>query len=100
MKNKYIVLKEPEKFQYKETDIDLKLSEEEALVKIKKVGVCGTDYHAYRGNQPFFTYPRVLGHEIGLEVVQLQTESKDIEIGDRVSVSLTLAAEFVSPVER
>ena len=80
MKNKYIVLKEPENFQYKETDIDLKLSEEEALVKIKKVGVCGTDYHAYRGNQPFFTYPRVLGHEIGAEVVQLQTESKDIEI--------------------
>ena len=37
MKNKYIVLKEPEKFQYKETDIDLKLSEGEALVKIKKV---------------------------------------------------------------
>ena len=86
MKNKYIVLKEPEKFQCKETDLDLKLSEGEALVKIKKIGVCGTDYHAYRGNQPFFTYPRVLGHELSAEVVQLQSKSKDIKNGDRVAV--------------
>ena len=100
MKNKYIVLKEPENLQYKETDIDLKLSEEEALVKIKKVGVCGTDYHAYRGNLPFFTYPRVLGHEIGAEVVQLQTESKDIEIGDRVAVEPYLSCGICQPCRK
>lgn len=86
MKNKYIVLKEPGKFQSKQNTIDLKLSEGEALVKIKKIGVCGTDYHAFRGNQPFFTYPRVLGHELGAEVVQLQSASNDLEIGDRVAV--------------
>jgi 2-desacetyl-2-hydroxyethyl bacteriochlorophyllide A dehydrogenase len=86
MKNKYIVLNEPGKFQSKQNTIDLKLSEGEALVKIKKIGVCGTDYHAFRGNQPFFTYPRVLGHELGAEVVQLQSASNDLEIGDRVAV--------------
>ena len=86
MKNKYIVLNEPGKFQSKENTIDLKLSEGEALVKIKKIGVCGTDYHAFRGNQPFFTYPRVLGHELGAEVVQLQSTSDDLTIGDRVAV--------------
>ena len=86
MKNKYIVLNEPGKFQTKENTIDLKLSEGEALVKIKKIGVCGTDYHAFRGNQPFFTYPRVLGHELGAKVIQLQSASDDLAIGDRVAV--------------
>ncbi|PZD96287.1 alcohol dehydrogenase [Paenibacillus sambharensis] len=36
----------------------------EALIRIRRIGVCGTDLHAYQGNQPYFTYPRVLGHEL------------------------------------
>ena len=42
----------------------------EVIVKIKKIGICGTDYHAYNGRQPFFTYPRILGHELAGEVVE------------------------------
>ena len=42
--------------------------ESEALVRVRRVGVCGTDMHAYRGRQPFFTYPRILGHELAVEV--------------------------------
>lgn len=34
------------------------------LVKIRRIGICGTDLHAYKGNQPFFSYPRILGHEL------------------------------------
>ena len=37
-----------------------------ALVRVRRVGICGTDWHAYHGRQPFFTYPRVLGHELAL----------------------------------
>jgi threonine dehydrogenase-like Zn-dependent dehydrogenase len=40
-----------------------------ALVRVHRIGVCGTDLHAFRGRQPFFSYPRVLGHELGVEVV-------------------------------
>jgi 2-desacetyl-2-hydroxyethyl bacteriochlorophyllide A dehydrogenase len=40
-----------------------------ALVRVHRVGVCGTDLHAFRGRQPFFNYPRVLGHELGVEVL-------------------------------
>jgi 2-desacetyl-2-hydroxyethyl bacteriochlorophyllide A dehydrogenase len=47
------------------------------------VGVCGTDYHAFHGNQPFFSYPRVLGHELGVEVVALGGDVSDLQIGDR-----------------
>jgi 2-desacetyl-2-hydroxyethyl bacteriochlorophyllide A dehydrogenase len=43
----------------------------EALVRVRCIGVCGTDHHAYLGQQPFFTYPRILGHELGVEVVAL-----------------------------
>ncbi len=58
----------------------------EALVRIRQVGVCGTDYHAFHGNQPFFSYPRVLGHELGVEIVALGDDVKDLEVGDRCAV--------------
>jgi 2-desacetyl-2-hydroxyethyl bacteriochlorophyllide A dehydrogenase len=41
----------------------------EALLRIRRVGICGTDLHAYEGTQPFFNYPRVLGHELAGELV-------------------------------
>ena len=41
----------------------------QSIVKIKRIGVCGTDIHAFDGTQPYFTYPRILGHELGCEFV-------------------------------
>lgn len=55
-------------------------------LRIHRVGVCGTDYHAYRGKQPFFTYPRVLGHELGAEVVAVGENVANVQPGDRCSV--------------
>lgn len=40
-----------------------------ALLRIRRIGICGTDLHAYEGTQPFFNYPRVLGHELAAELV-------------------------------
>src|SRR5688500_4713137 len=57
-----------------------------ALVRVHRVGICGTDWHAYRGKQPFFTYPRVLGHELGVEVVEVNDASAAIRPGDRCAV--------------
>lgn len=42
---------------------------DEVLVRVRRVGICGTDYHIYDGNQPFLNYPRVMGHELAVEVV-------------------------------
>jgi 2-desacetyl-2-hydroxyethyl bacteriochlorophyllide A dehydrogenase len=36
----------------------------EVLLKIRRVGLCGTDYHIFAGNQPYFEYPRIIGHEL------------------------------------
>src|SRR5690349_17138182 len=40
------------------------IAEGEVLVRVKRVGVCGTDMHAFRGRQPYFSYPRIMGHEV------------------------------------
>ncbi|MGV8853024.1 MAG: zinc-binding alcohol dehydrogenase family protein [Devosia sp.] len=41
----------------------------EVLVRPRRVGICGTDYHIYEGKHPFLAYPRVMGHELAVEVV-------------------------------
>ncbi len=83
---KTLILKEPGCFEYAETELKEALEPQEVRVKVYRVGICGTDYHAYRGQQPFFSYPRVLGHELGVEVVDVCSEvSKDL-VGHRCSV--------------
>lgn len=58
----------------------------EALVRVHRIGVCGTDLHAYAGRQPFFEYPRVLGHELGVEVIDPGDTPAGLQPGDRCSV--------------
>lgn len=58
----------------------------EALVRVHRVGVCGTDYHAFAGNQPFFSYPRILGHELGVEVLEVGAGVTEVRPGDRCAV--------------
>jgi 2-desacetyl-2-hydroxyethyl bacteriochlorophyllide A dehydrogenase len=59
---------------------------DEALVRVRRIGVCGTDIHAFKGKQPFFSYPRILGHELGVEVIAMGSTTKKISPGDRCSV--------------
>ena len=58
----------------------------EACVRVRRVGVCGTDYHAFRGNQPFFEYPRVLGHELSVEVLNANADGAGLSQGDRCAL--------------
>lgn len=58
----------------------------EALVRVHRIGVCGTDLHAFAGHQPFFSYPRILGHELGVEVIDPGSDPQDLKVGDRCSV--------------
>ena len=46
-----------------------------ALVRPRRVGICGTDYHIFEGKHPFLQYPRVMGHELAVEVVEAPEES-------------------------
>lgn len=47
---------------------------------------CGTDYSGYLGKMPFFSYPRIPGHELGVEVLAVGAGVTNIKVGDRCSV--------------
>lgn len=55
-----------------------------SIISIKKVCVCGTDIHAFEGTQPFFEYPRILGHE--LSGVLVETDAPGFSSGELVTV--------------
>jgi alcohol dehydrogenase len=58
----------------------------EALVRVHAVGICGTDLAAYQGKMPFVKYPRILGHELGVEVLAVGNGVTSVKAGDRCSV--------------
>ncbi|OXM86753.1 zinc-binding alcohol dehydrogenase family protein [Paenibacillus rigui] len=80
-----IVCEQIEQFKLVETQ-EPTLTAGEAIVRIKRIGICGTDLHAYKGNQPFFSYPRVLGHELAGYVEQVGEGVNDLQVGNQVSV--------------
>ncbi len=82
---KYIVCEKPGEFLLKEKEAPIR-KPGEALLQINKVGICGTDLHAYGGNQAFFTYPRILGHELASEVLEIDDNAQGIEAGDKVVI--------------
>ncbi|MGL4421342.1 MAG: zinc-binding alcohol dehydrogenase family protein [Gemmataceae bacterium] len=58
----------------------------EAIIRVHSVGICGTDYSGYLGKMPFFSYPRIPGHELGIEVVAIGTGVTNVQVGDRCAV--------------
>lgn len=64
-----IVCEEPGKLIFKEQEKP-KIKEGYAQIRIRRIGICGTDLHAFEGTQPYFSYPRVLGHELSGELVE------------------------------
>ena len=65
---KVLVCTEPGNFEY-EMRQKPQLQPDYAIIKIKRIGICGTDLHAFEGTQPYFSYPRILGHELSGELV-------------------------------
>jgi 2-desacetyl-2-hydroxyethyl bacteriochlorophyllide A dehydrogenase len=72
---KVLVCQEPGKLVYATRQMPNVLPGH-TLLKIKRIGICGTDLHAFDGTQPYFTYPRVLGHELAAEIVSSDGEFK------------------------
>ena len=73
----------PGELEYKETDLP-EFPEGSTLLKIKRIGICGTDLHAFEGTQPFFHYPRILGHELAAEIAS--TKAPGFAAGDAVTL--------------
>jgi len=73
----------PGTFEYNEA-AKPELKKDHAILKIKRIGICGTDLHAFEGTQPFFSYPRILGHELAAELVEADG-ADGFEKGERVT---------------
>ena len=82
-----LILEQPGQFAWHDTPEPASPAAGEALVSVLSIGICGTDLHAYRGRQPFFSYPRILGHELAVEVVALGDGVTAVEVGDRCAVN-------------
>jgi 2-desacetyl-2-hydroxyethyl bacteriochlorophyllide A dehydrogenase len=95
-----IILEKPGELKRIRREAPGKPAAQQVLLKIKKLGVCGTDLHAYNGKQPFFTYPRILGHEIAAEVVELGAGVTHLKVGDHCSVMPYRNTEIDQAVRR
>jgi 2-desacetyl-2-hydroxyethyl bacteriochlorophyllide A dehydrogenase len=79
-----VVLQQPGEFLLRQAP-DPVPAENEALVRVRRIGICGTDLHAFAGRQPFFSYPRVLGHELSVTVEALPhsgSSAEGLNVGD------------------
>ena len=80
---KALVCTTPRQFDYINTEIPAP-AEGETLLKIERIGICGTDLHAFEGTQPYFNYPRILGHELAATI--LETKAVGFTAGDKVTI--------------
>lgn len=82
-----ITLNQPGEFHWTDLPPANEPGTGEALVRICTVGICGTDLHAFKGRQPFFSYPRILGHELGVAVLSVGAGVSHLQVGDHCAVN-------------
>jgi alcohol dehydrogenase len=83
---KALQLEKPRQFRFIETPEPSAPGPGEALVRVQRVGICGTDYSGFLGKMPFFSYPRIPGHELGVEVLAVGDDVTNVRPDDRCSV--------------
>ncbi|MGH2562933.1 MAG: alcohol dehydrogenase catalytic domain-containing protein, partial [Ginsengibacter sp.] len=66
---KTLICTEPGLLQYKDI-LPPVLQAGHSIIEIRRIGICGTDLHGYKGTQPFFKYPRILGHELAGDLIE------------------------------
>ncbi|MEG1516468.1 MAG: alcohol dehydrogenase catalytic domain-containing protein, partial [Clostridia bacterium] len=77
------ILSKPEEFELREVPVP-DVGDEQLLIKVKSVGICGSDIHAYHDKHPFVHAPIVMGHEVSGEVVATGRLVEKFKLGDRV----------------
>lgn len=81
---KTLVCKTPGQFEYEAIEAP-SAKAGYSIIKIKRIGICGTDLHAYEGTQPFFNYPRILGHELAGDIVET-SGANEFKEGEPVTI--------------
>ena len=83
---KALLLAAPGELRQIETDEPLGPGPGQVLARVHRVGICGTDIGGYLGKMPFFSYPRIPGHELGIEVLEVGPDVANVRPGDRCAV--------------
>ena len=93
---KAIQLEKPQQFRRLEIDEPSPPQTGEAMVRVHRIGMCGTDYSGYLGRMPFYSYPRIPGHELGVEVLQVGEAVANVKPGDRCAVEPYINCQMCS----
>lgn len=78
------VMTEPGKIEFREVDKPTP-KDDQVLIQVKRIGICGSDIHVYHGLHPYTSYPVVQGHEVSGLIAELGKGVKDFEVGDKVT---------------
>ena len=79
------LMPEPKKITFREVPVP-KPGPDQVLVKIKRIGICGSDIHVFHGTHPYTSYPVTQGHEVSAQIVEVGEYVKDFNVGDRVII--------------
>lgn len=79
------VMTAPYKIEFREVPVP-KAAPGQAVLRIRRIGVCGSDIHVYHGKHPFTSYPVTQGHEVSGEIVELGEGVSGLQLGQRVTV--------------
>lgn len=79
------IMTKPGEILFQEVDIP-EVGKDQIKVKMKRIGICGSDIHVYHGKHPFTTYPVVQGHEVSAEVIEIGDNVKNVQVGDKVTI--------------
>ncbi|SEH50879.1 L-gulonate 5-dehydrogenase [Halobacillus karajensis] len=83
---KAIQVKEPGNLQVVEMEAPEIIHPSEVKIRMKVMGICGSDMHILHGENPFASYPRVIGHEVAGEIVEIGEEVTALKVGDKVVI--------------
>lgn len=79
------VMTAPHEISFREVNV-LEIQADQVLVKIKKIGICGSDIHVYHGTHPYTDYPVTQGHEVSGQIVEVGEYVKDLRVGQKVTI--------------
>ena len=79
------IMTEPGNIIYQEVDIP-EVKPDQIKVKMKRIGICGSDIHVNHGKHPYTSYPVVQGHEVSAEVVETGKDVTNCKVGDKVTI--------------
>ncbi|RSL28803.1 alcohol dehydrogenase, partial [Salibacterium salarium] len=83
---KALQVAEPGSLQVIEKDEPKQPDANEVRLKMKRMGICGSDMHILHGENPFATYPRIIGHEVAGEVVEVGQDVTTVAPGDKAVI--------------